>query len=85
VVPARPHDGSGDVVVRLYESKRMATRAVLSTALKVRRAVETDMLESPKGGAAIPVRSGRVGLEFRPFEIKTVRLAVVASGRRRSR
>ena len=65
-------DGSGDVIVRLYESKRAATRCALSTSLSVEKVLVTDMLEN--GGKALPVREGSVVLEFRPFEIKTVRL-----------
>ena len=65
-------DGSGDVVVRLYEAAHMATHAVLTTALKVRAAAETDMLETrPRG---LDVKAGKIALEFRPFEIKTLRL-----------
>jgi len=68
-------DGSGDLILRLYESKRMATRTTLSTALPVRAARETDMLEEPmKGARSIAVRSGLMRLDFRAFEIKTVRL-----------
>jgi alpha-mannosidase len=67
-------DGSGDVVVRLYESMRTATRTVLSTTLKVKSAQETDLLENPESPLA--ARSGRIALDFRPFEIKTVRLRV---------
>ncbi|MBM4017626.1 MAG: alpha-mannosidase [Planctomycetes bacterium] len=65
-------DGSGDVIVRLYESKRTRARAALTTALRVRAARECNLLEEP--GRAIAVRSGRLALDFRPFEIKTVRL-----------
>ncbi|MBE3123561.1 MAG: alpha-mannosidase, partial [Planctomycetes bacterium] len=65
-------DGSGDVVVRLYESKRMATRATLTTSLKVRSASEATMLEKPQSPLA--VKGGKMALEFRPFEIKTVRM-----------
>ena len=67
-------DGSGDVVVRLYESKRMATRATLTTSLKVRSASEATMLEKPQSPLA--VKGGKMALEFRPFEIKTVRMKV---------
>jgi alpha-mannosidase len=38
-------DGSGDIVVRLYEAMRTATRATLSTSLPVRRATVVNMLE----------------------------------------
>ena len=66
-------DGSGDIIVRLYESMRTATRCTLATALPFRAACETNMLEEPgrtlKAGLA-----GTLPLAFRPFEIKTVRL-----------
>jgi alpha-mannosidase len=65
-------DGSGDIVVRLYEAKRAATRCTLRTSLPVARALETNMLE--EGGEPLPFRGGLVALDLRPFEIKTVRL-----------
>jgi alpha-mannosidase len=67
-------DGSGDVVVRLYEAMRMATRCTLSTTLPVRRAALTNMLE--ESGRRIPVTKGRVSLDLRPFEVKTLRLGL---------
>ena len=65
-------DGAGDVIVRLYESRRTATRCTLTTTLPVSAAQQTDMLETPQ--ADLPVADGRIGLDFRPFEIKTLRL-----------
>ena len=65
-------DGSPDIIVRLYESKRMATRCALTTSLPVREAIQTDMLEN--GDKKLPCRNGKVELEFRAFEVKTVRL-----------
>ena len=65
-------DGSPDIVVRLYEAKRMATRVTLTTALPVTSALLTDMLENIQ--AALPCEGGAIPLEFRPFEVKTVRL-----------
>ncbi len=65
-------DGSPDVVVRLYEAKHMATRATLTTALPVKAAMLTDMLEG--SGAQLPRQAGKIALDFRPFEIKTIRL-----------
>ncbi len=67
-------DGSGDLIVRLYEAMRTATRCTLSTPLPIRRAAETDMLEEQP--RPLHAADGRVTLEFRPFEIKTVRLSV---------
>ena len=65
-------DGSPDVVVRLYEAKRMATRCVLSTTLPVEEVCLTDMLEAVQD--VIDCNNGEVALDFRPFEVKTVRL-----------
>jgi alpha-mannosidase len=65
-------DGTDDVVVRLYESKRMTTRCTLSTTLPATQAVQTDMLEDEQ--EKLLLHDGKVALEFRPFEVKTVRL-----------
>jgi len=65
-------DGGGGVVVRLYESMRTATRCTLTTTRPVASAEQTDMLEGP--GRALDVSDGRIDLDFRPFEIKTLRL-----------
>ena len=67
-------DGSGDIIVRLYEAKRMATRCTLTTSLSVASAQQADMLENVE--RALPHADGKLALEFRPFEIKTVRLAI---------
>ena len=68
-------DGSGDVVVRLYESKRMSAKCRLRTSLPVRSAMLTDMLEE-NGKKVRVTKRGEMTLSFRPFEIKTVRLKV---------
>jgi alpha-mannosidase len=67
-------DGSGDVIVRAYESKRMATRCILSTALPIESASLTNMLEEGEGD--LMFENGHVGLDFRAFEIKTLRLKI---------
>jgi len=65
-------DGSGDLIVRLYESKRTATACILATSLPIRSACATDMLEND--AEPLDTAVGAVPLELRPFEIKTVRL-----------
>ena len=67
-------DGSGDVIVRLYESMRTATRCRLTTALPVGRAALTDMLENELDELVLE-QGASLTLEFRPFEVKTIRLA----------
>ncbi|MCL4540905.1 MAG: glycosyl hydrolase-related protein, partial [Chloroflexi bacterium] len=70
----RAEDGLGDLIVRLYESKRTATRCRLHTTLPVVEAVETNMLEViDQNTLQVPER-GEIILEFRPFEVKTLRL-----------
>jgi len=65
-------DGSGDIIVRLYESKRAATRCRLTTSLPVAAVFETDMLENDCRELSAYYEA--IALEFRPFEIKTLRL-----------
>jgi len=68
-------DGSQDLILRMYEWRRTATRCMLHSALDLARACVTDMLE--RGEDALPILEGNsVPLEFRPFEIKTLRLTV---------
>ncbi|KOV61974.1 alpha-mannosidase [Streptomyces sp. MMG1121] len=67
-------DGSGDVVVRLYESRGGRAGGVLRTGFPLAGAEVTDLLERPLApaqtdGNAVPVT-------LRPFEVRTLRLAV---------
>jgi len=70
-------DGSGDIIVRLYESKRADSDSVLFTSLPPDKAQLTDMLENNLE-VLKPVRENaeKTGIElhFKPFEVKTVRL-----------
>ncbi len=67
-------DGSGDLVVRLYESMRRHVETTVAFDLPVQSAHETDMLE--EDGRPLELSDGAVALAFRPFEIKTIRLKV---------
>ncbi len=66
-------DGSADTIVRLYESKRMAARACLAIGLPFSSAAETDMLENVLAELTV-LPGGTLDLDFRPFEIKTIRI-----------
>ncbi|MBN1248967.1 MAG: alpha-mannosidase, partial [Anaerolineae bacterium] len=66
-------DGTEDVIVRLYEAKRMTTACTLTTSLPVTSVASTDMLEMTVL-EALDVADGRIALSFRPFEVKTLRL-----------
>jgi alpha-mannosidase len=67
-------DGSNDVIVRLYESKRTAAYCHLTTSLPFTAAFQTNMMEEE--GVPLSITEGQVALDFRPFEIKTVRLSL---------
>ncbi|MCX4670890.1 glycosyl hydrolase-related protein [Streptomyces sp. NBC_01381] len=65
-------DGSGDVVVRLYESRGGRAAAALTTSFAVSAAQVTDLLERPQGPAETD--SAGLALDLRPFQILTLRL-----------
>ncbi|MFE3581662.1 alpha-mannosidase [Streptomyces vinaceus] len=69
-------DRSGDVVVRLYESRGGRATASLTADFRIAQATETDLLERPLPGQAVsaPAPDGAVALTLRPFQILTVRL-----------
>ena len=68
-------DGSGDIIVRLYESKKAAVSTKLNVAFaKDFKAYACDMLENVKN--ELNAQNGAVDLSFRAFEIKTVRISV---------
>ena len=67
-------DGSTDIILRMYESKRMSTRCTLITTLPVVKATQTDMLENIQ--QQLSLSEGKVTLDFRPFEVKTIRLSI---------
>ena len=67
-------DGSGDIIVRLYESKKAAAPAKLRVSYgKSFKAYSCDMLENVK--EELTEAEGEVALSFRAFEIKTVRIS----------
>lgn len=67
-------DESGDVIVRLYESKKAAITTVIKTQFDNCTAYECDMMENIL--EKLPVSNGTISVSFRAFEIKTIRLKV---------
>ena len=66
-------DGSGDVVVRLYESRGSRATAWVTASFPHGAVVETDLLERP---LPEPVCLGPDGaLAVRPFRIVTLRFS----------
>ncbi|KKK79922.1 hypothetical protein LCGC14_2828660, partial [marine sediment metagenome] len=67
----RSEDGRG-TIVRLYEALGGKARTAVALPTGAREAQQCDMLERPERKLRLR-RDGSVMLEFRPFEIKTVR------------
>lgn len=70
-------DGSGDVVVRLYEAHGTRTRGTLTADFGHTDVLETDLLERPLPGTTVQRRDGEgVHLRLRPFQLVTLRFVV---------
>lgn len=65
-------DGSGDIVLRLYESQKTTVRCTLQCLWKIKKVFQTDMKEEKIG--ELDTNGHSVSMLFRPFEIKTLRL-----------
>ncbi|MBK3638318.1 alpha-mannosidase, partial [Streptomyces sp. MBT97] len=73
-------DESGDVVVRLYESRGGRATGVLRTGFPLAGAQVTDLLERPLEPEVVG-EDGSVAVTLRPFQILTLRLERQPSGR----
>ncbi|MFC9627748.1 alpha-mannosidase [Streptomyces mirabilis] len=67
-------DASGDVVVRLYESRGGRGTGTLRTGFPLAGAQVTDLLERPL--TTVDTDGNEVAVALRPFEVRTLRLAV---------
>lgn len=70
----RSEDGSGNVVVRLYEACGTPQKVRFIPLLLAGNLEETNLLE--KDGKRLKTEDGSVLLRFRPFEIKTIKMEV---------
>ena len=68
----RSDDGSGDLIVRLYEACGARTQVPVRTPERVVEASTCNLLEEPQ--QALDVADGFVNLTLRPFELVTLRL-----------
>ncbi len=76
VTAVKPAEDADGVIVRMYESSGTATDATLTFGRSPASCEETDLLE--RLVKAMPVKSGKLPLRFKPFEIKTVRVRFAA-------
>ena len=63
-------DGSGDIILRFYESLKTTQRCRVDVGFPIRKIFETDMLEQ----RGKELQAEPLMLSFRPFEIKTIRI-----------
>jgi alpha-mannosidase len=69
-------DGSGDLILRLYESAGRKTRTELLVSMPLAAVHCADLLENRV--EPLQAREGRCSLLFRAFEVKTLRLKPLA-------
>lgn len=67
-------DGSGDMILRLYEAKRADTECELSVNFPVKAVHRCDMLENPLG--ELSMKESKVKLSFGTFEVKSLRIRI---------
>jgi alpha-mannosidase len=69
-------DGSGDVIVRLYEALGARAEATVHAGFDCAGVEAVDLLERPVGGRSAPgvAAEGSAVLRLRPFELVTLRL-----------
>lgn len=65
-------DGSGNVVIRLYESKKTHTRCTIKLNFEIEKAYLTDMLE--ENSQEIVTCGSVIELDFGAFEVKTLKI-----------
>lgn len=67
-------DGSGDIVVRMYETKNSYAKCKLNFGFEIKKACETNMIE--KNPVELQIENNSIALEFRAFEVKTVKVSL---------
>jgi alpha-mannosidase len=65
-------DGSGDIIIRMYEGMKMDTYACVTSMLFSGNVYSCNMLEEVE--EQLNALDGKLELHFRPFEIKTIRI-----------
>jgi len=68
----RADDGSGDLIVRLYEACGARTQVPVRTPARITDATTCNLLEEPE--SPIDIADGFVNLTLRPFQLVTLRL-----------
>ncbi len=67
-------EDSDEVVIRMFETWNRRTRCAVNFGVNVEKAVECDMMEENE--KPLTITSNVLDLEFRPFEIKTIKIKI---------
>jgi alpha-mannosidase len=68
-------DGSGDVIVRLYESLGERSEGIVTANFETRQVQVVDLLERPVAGPGVETGRDSAKLTLRPFQLLTLRFA----------
>lgn len=66
-------DGSGDLIVRLYESEGVRSSISIEPNFPTKRVGLTDSLERPANDDQVSDSLGKVSVSFKPFQLRTLR------------
>lgn len=67
-------DGKGDIIIRLVEETNNYTKCCVKLGFTVKEAYITNMLENDV--ECVPVTDSKIELDFKAFEVKTIRLKI---------
>lgn len=67
-------EDSDDLIVRLYESGHSSANTVIHFGFPVKKAEETNLIEESLN--ELPLENNEIALQFRPFEIKTIKVTL---------
>ena len=68
-------DGSGDLVVRLWETRGASTSGTMSISRPSGVVVQCNALEEPLDSPSISISDGIVAIQLAPFQIQTLRIS----------
>jgi alpha-mannosidase len=69
-------DGSGDIVVRLWETRGASTSGTMSISRPTGVVVQCNALEEPLNSPSVSVNDGIIAVHLAPFQIQTLRIGL---------
>ena len=68
-------DGSGDIVVRLWETRGASTAGTMSISRPSGVVVQCNALEEPLDAPSLSINDGIIAVQLAPFQIQTLRIS----------